>query len=400
VIPSRPATAEGRLVAALQAMAGERFSRIWLLILLSAVMILFLWMVRVFLVPVVLAGVFVALAWPMHLRVRRLVRGKAGIAALLSCAVLVVGVLVPLYAMGNRVAAEAVSLYGSARPQFDDAFLKVETSLRALLDRGAEGPLGSLVPRRVTEGLELERVDWAEQLRELLARGGNVLASVINTTSRNTLLLIANLFIMLFTMFYFFRDGEAIVARLKYLSPLEEPYERLLTERLISVARATLRGSLILGGIQASLGTLTLAAAGVRSPILWGALMLVLSFIPLMGTWIVMYPMAIAQAVLGNYWQALAIALVTAVIITNIDNVLRPRLVGKGAGLHDLVIFFATLGGILLFGPMGFIIGPVIAALFVALLEIYALEYRGQLETVPAREEDPSDVQAGVERLE
>lgn len=376
----RSSSAEGRLVAALEAVAAERFSRSWMLILLGLVMGLFLWMVRIFLVPAVMAAVIVSLAWPMHLRIRRLTRGNLGLAALLSCVVLVVGLMVPLYAMGNQVAAEAVNLYASARPQVDDAFLRVETALRDLVERGADGPLGSLIPRRVTEGLELERIDWAEQLRDLVARAGNFAAGVINTTSRNTLLVIANLFIMLFTMFYFFRDGEGIVARLKYLSPLEEPYERLLTERLTSVARAMLRGSLILGGIQASLGMLTLAAAGVRAPLLWGALMLVLSFIPLMGTWIVMYPMAIGQALLGNYWQAAGIVAMTAIVITNIDNVLRPRLVGRGAGLHDLLIFFGTLGGIFLFGPMGVIIGPVIAALFVALLEIYAMEYRGHLE--------------------
>lgn len=387
-------------MAALEGMAGQRFSRGWLLIVLGLVMGLFLWMVRVFAVPVVLAAVIVGLAWPMHQRLKRLVRGRNGPAAFLSCAVLVVGVLVPLYAMGNRVAGEAVGLYASARPQFDEAFANAESSLRDLLDRGADGPLGSLIPRRVTDRLELERIDWAEQFRDMLARGGNLAASAINTTSRNTLLLIANLFIMLFTMFYFFRDGEAIVARLKYLSPLEEPYERLLSQRLISVARATLRGSLILGSIQATLGTLTLALTGVPAPLLWGALMLVLSVIPLMGTWIVLYPIALAQAAIGHYWQALVIAGMTAIVITNIDNVLRPRLVGRGAGLHDLVIFFATLGGILWFGPMGFIIGPIIAALFVALLEIYALEYRGNLESPLAVLGEPSALGNGEERAE
>jgi len=113
---------------------------------------------------------------------------------------------------------------------------------------------------------------------------------------------------------------------------------------------------------------------------LWAVVMIVLSIIPFFGPWIIMIPAAIVQIIWGNIWQGIGIAAITFVIISNVDNLLRPRLVGKFSGMHDLLIFFSTLGGISVFGVVGFIVGPVVAALFLAILEIYSSEFRSQLD--------------------
>ncbi len=121
---------------------------------------------------------------------------------------------------------------------------------------------------------------------------------------------------------------------------------------------------------------------GVPSPLLWFMVMLILSFIPIVGAWLVMHPAAIIQILLGHYWQGVGIFLITILIISSVDNVIRPRLVGQFSGLHDLIIFFSALGGIRMFGPLGVLVGPVIAAFFVTLLEIYSEEFRSHLEMV------------------
>jgi predicted PurR-regulated permease PerM len=100
---------------------------------------------------------------------------------------------------------------------------------------------------------------------------------------------------------------------------------------------------------------------------------------PFIGTWIVLVPAGIIQMFMGNTWQGLIMILMGLIVIANIDNLLRPQLVGRGAKLHDLIIFFSSLGGIILFGVMGFIVGPVIAALFIAVLDIYEMEFEKQL---------------------
>ena len=108
--------------------------------------------------------------------------------------------------------------------------------------------------------------------------------------------------------------------------------------------------------------------------------MVILSIIPLVGSWLVLYPAAIIQVITGHVWQGIAIVVVTLVIIANLDNLLRPRLVGRDAGMHDLMIFFSTIGGISVFGIMGFIIGPVIAVFFLTILDIYSIEFKSTLD--------------------
>jgi len=118
----------------------------------------------------------------------------------------------------------------------------------------------------------------------------------------------------------------------------------------------------------------------------------------MIGSWLVLYPAAIYQILTGHLWQGIGILLMTVIVIVNVDNVLRPRLVGQEAGMHDLMVFFSTLGGISMFGPMGFIVGPLVAALFLALLDIYSAEFRDNLEvTVPALPQlEPPEARAGT----
>ena len=245
---------------------------------------------------------------------------------------------------------------------------------------GDSSPLGRLPMFGWLKNLPLDQVDWGAQIQTLLRNLGSTAAAVINRTGTSALQLLFNLVIALFTMFYFFRDGDRIVQRVMYLSPLDKRYEQMFVDRLISVARATLRGSLIVGLVQGTLGALTLWAVGAKAPLLWGVVMAITAMIPMLGTWIILYPNAIVMFSQGRVFAGVVIVLMTALVITNIDNVIRPRLVGKQARMHDLLVFFSTLGGIAAYGLFGFIVGPIVGALLMALLEIYALEFKNQLD--------------------
>jgi predicted PurR-regulated permease PerM len=168
--------------------------------------------------------------------------------------------------------------------------------------------------------------------------------------------------------------------RLEYLSPLRTEYEQMLTSRFLLISRASIRGTLLVGLVQGTIGALTLLIFGVHTWLLWGFVMVLLSIIPMVGAWLVLMPAGIVQIVLGNTWQGIGIILVNVVVVSNLDNILRPRLVGRDAKLHDLVILFSTLGGIAVFGVMGFIVGPVLAALFVTVLDMYGMEYADDLK--------------------
>ncbi|MFQ5864204.1 MAG: AI-2E family transporter [bacterium] len=376
-------TQKNNQAQSLQKKKVEQFSRYFLLIALLIIMVVFYNMIKIFLVPIVLAAVFSALFYPFYRWLLKLFRNNKSISAIVCCLVLLMGLLVPAYIVADLVSREAIALYQTA-----------EAQIREIVEKGDAGLLGKIKNYEWVERLSLNKINWQSSAQQAAETAGTILAAVINKTSKGTFQFLTNLFITLFTMFYFFRDGERLIERIKYLSPLDDLYEEALIYRFVSVSRATIRGTLLIGLIQGGLGGFILWAFGIGSPILWGVVMVILSIIPMVGAWLILYPAAIIQIIIGNVWQGIAIFLITTVVIGNVDNLLRPRLVGRSASMHDLIVFFSTIGGIYMFGVMGFIIGPVIAVLFLTILDIYSVEFKQELDLAQnfdlAKEEEMS----------
>ncbi|HZF13538.1 MAG TPA: AI-2E family transporter [Thermoanaerobaculia bacterium] len=343
-------------------------SRYFFVAFLLGTTLLFFGMVRLFLVPVLLAAVFSTLFYPLYESAVRKLRGRRGFASLVCCLLLLLVLILPLYLVGHLVAREAVEFYGMATRQ-----------VHSVLVEGDAGPLGQLRRSAVFHDLKLDEVDWKATGRQIASTSGAFLGGLINLTSRGTLQAFALLFITLFTMYYFFRDGEALIARIKYLVPMEERYEEAIISRFSAVARATIRGTLLIALLQGMIAGTILWIFGFASPVLWAVVAGVFAVVPLFGAWLVLYPAAFVQLLTGHPWQALGLVLCALSVIASID-VLRPRLVGQRSGMHDLMVFFSTLGGLATFGAMGFIAGPVIAALFLAMIDIYSSEFKQELE--------------------
>jgi predicted PurR-regulated permease PerM len=186
--------------------------------------------------------------------------------------------------------------------------------------------------------------------------------------------------VMFFTLYYFLISGKELVRKIMYLSPLRDSHEKILIEKFISMSRATIKGTLVIGVIQGTVGGTLFAAVGISSAIVWGVVMMFLSLIPMFGTGLVWLPAGVIMLLSGHIWQGITILAVGFGIISVIDNFLKPKLVGKDTQMHPMIVFFATLGGISLFGFVGFIIGPIIVALFITLWDIYAVEFKKQLK--------------------
>jgi len=187
------------------------------------------------------------------------------------------------------------------------------------------------------------------------------------------------LFIMFYTLFFFLRDGKKILEHLMHLSPLGNKYETMLYEKFTSTSRATLKGTFLVGCVQGTLGGLLFLAVGIPGALIWGLMMVALSIVPAVGCSIIWLPTGIIMLLMGNIWQGITILLFGTLVISNIDNLIRPPLVGKDIQMHPLLVLFSTLGGIFIFGISGFIIGPVIAALFTSVISIYDHYYRNEL---------------------
>jgi predicted PurR-regulated permease PerM len=350
----------------------ERMARYFLLIVLVITAVFFVNMIKFFLLPVFLAVVFTGLFYPFYRLILKATRNRKSISAFLCCFIIILGLLVPVYVIGDLVAREAIELYESAEDGVREFIRSIES--------GDARWFASLLDSRIVGLLGLDRINWQATIEDIIKNSASMLGSVINKATRETFILVVHVFILLFAMFYFFRDGESILKRLKYLSPLDERYEDEFINKFGSMSRATIKGVLVIAIIKGVLGGLTFWIFGITGPILWGVVMVILSIIPLVGVWLVMIPAGIVMMVMGDVWQGITIILIGVVFIGNIDNVLNPILVGRDTGMHELLIFLSTIGGLSVFGIMGFLVGPMIASMLVTLLHVYSIEFKEQLE--------------------
>jgi predicted PurR-regulated permease PerM len=364
----QPKAASSSRISTRQRLRAEKFAHYSLLLLILATGIVFFKIVKVFLVPVILAAVFAGLFYPFYTWVLRIMRGRKALSAFLCCVALSLGLLLPAYAVANLVAIEAVRLYQTAESKAQTVF---------------GGDLGGrLQDHPLVQRLHLEKLPLQSTFEQVARKATEMLAKAINLASRETFELLSTIFVTFFTMFYFFRDGPILLCKLKYYSPLADRYEEELMRRFLTVSRATIKGTLFVALIKGALGGLTFWAFGIEAPALWGVVMVFLSILPIVGAWVVMCPAALILVLGGQMGQGIALFLIAVLVIGSIDNVLEPVMIGRNSSMHDLLVFFSMLGGIGVFGVMGFIVGPVIAALFLTLLNIYGQEFSKQLDLV------------------
>jgi predicted PurR-regulated permease PerM len=201
-------------------------------------------------------------------------------------------------------------------------------------------------------------------------------------------------FVMLYATFFFLKDGGAILAKIFYYMPLSDEDEQRMLHRFVSITRATVKGTLIIGLVQGTLAGLGFWVAGVEGAALWGTVMVILSIVPGIGSTLIWVPAAIYLFVTGHTVAAIGLTAWCAAVVGTIDNVLRPILVGQDAEMPDLMILIGTLGGLFLFGPMGFIVGPIVCGLFITAWDIYGAAFKEVLPPMkglrsPARFREP-----------
>jgi len=198
---------------------------------------------------------------------------------------------------------------------------------------------------------------------------------------------------MLYLAFFLLRDGQVMAARLEESIPLRPGLRRPLLDKIVTVIRATIKGSLVVAILQGLIGGVVFWFLGVGGALLWGIAMAFFSLLPAIGTGLIWAPVAIYLLISGDIWQGVVLILCGIFVIGMVDNVVRPVLVGRDTQMPDYMVFLSTLGGIELFGFNGFVIGPVIAALFMAVWDIFA---KARRQRVPAdrRRVDDSGAEA------
>jgi predicted PurR-regulated permease PerM len=360
-----------------RAMKALKVRGAFFLIILIAVTAIFLAMLKPFLVSILLAAIFAGLTYPIYDRMRRR-WGRAGLCSL-ACVVLVLLVIIlPLIFFLGLITFQAL--------QFKDT---VDDRIKGIIERAPEW-LERLKEHPLGKKIDIREIKWQEKAAEGARLLSTFLIRSITRTSQSAIQTVAMSFIMLYTLFYFLVDGPALLNRIKYLSPLKDEYEDKIIGKFISITRATIKGTILIGLVQGGMGGITFAICGVGSSVFWGAVMVILSIIPGIGAALVWVPALIIKIVTGHAGQGLGI-LAGGVLISISDNFLRPLLIGRDTQMHELLILFSTLGGIGLFGIVGFILGPILAAVFITVTDIYVSEYGEELKVLTHGETSASD---------
>jgi predicted PurR-regulated permease PerM len=357
-----------------------RPSRAFLLILTVGVSLLFLAMIRRFLLAVLLAAVLSALARPLYGWLLRRARGRKRLASIATVVTLVLVVGLPLVGFLGLVATQAVEVSQAAGPWIERQITQggpLDQRLRQLPLLEHLPALQRLVPS--SEQIAAKAGEAASGVATFLVRN---LAEV----GRGTLTVFLQLFVVLYAMFYFLSDGPDILDRILIYVPLAPEDQDRLLERFVSVGRATLKGSLLIAIIQGALAGLGFWAVGVPAAAFWATVTIVASIVPALGAAIVWLPIVIYLLIAGQGGAAVALFLWSVLGVSTSDNFLRPRLIGRDARMSDLLVLLSTLGGIFLFGAVGFVVGPIVAALFVTVWHLYGEAFA---DWMPAREVEP-----------
>jgi len=348
-----------------------------LILLLLVISALFLSMIQQFLMAIFLAGLFSALSRPVYLYFKKLYGGREHWASLTTLALLVFVVLIPLLFLIGIVVAQAIDVGQTVSP-----WVK-----QTMSDHGG-----------ITE--YLKSLPFYDKIlpyqQTIMQKAGQAVGAMskflvdgLSAATVGTVHFVFMAFVMLYTMFFFLMDGNKLVEKMLYYLPLQSSDENRMLEKFTSVTRAMLKGTFLIGVLQGGLAGLAFMVVGIDNAVFWAAIMAVLSIIPSVGTALVWVPAAIILLASGDVTAGVGLAAFCGIVVGGLDNVLRPKLVGKDTQMHELMIFFSTLGGIFMFGVVGLFIGPVIASLFVTIWEIYGVAFKDILPEVKSATTTP-----------
>jgi predicted PurR-regulated permease PerM len=338
---------------------------LWLIV---AVSLAFAWILWPFYGAVFWGAILAILFAPLYRRLLRSMRQRRTLAALATVMIILLIVIVPLTLTAALLLQEGFSVYERIQSgelnigrYFQQVFGALPAWVVSLLDR-----------------FELTNLDMLQQrLSASLMKGSQFLAAQAFNIGQNTFDWILKLFLVLYLLFFLLRDGDELSRRIKQAIPLYAEQQRDLFDKFTAVIRATVKGSVVVAIVQGALGGLIFWFLGIHAPVLWAVLMAFLSLLPAVGAGLVWLPVAIYFLVTGGTWEGVVLIAYGVLVIGLVDNILRPILVGKETKIPDYVVLISTLGGMAIFGINGFVIGPVIAAMFMAVWDIVASSREG-----------------------
>jgi len=294
---------------------------------------------------------------PLHRRILERLPRHPNLAALSTLGLCMVVVILPLTILTSALVREGATIYRRIESgelnmglYYDRIMAALPPSVHQLLNDLGLSDLFSI----------------QEKLSSGALQGSKYIASQAVNIGQNTAGFLISMAIMLYLLFFLLRDGAALARTIKLLMPLSDEHKHLLIQKFITVVRATVKGNIVVAATQGALGGFIFWVLGIEGALLWGVIMAFLSLLPAVGAAIIWFPVAVYFLVTGSYWAGGILIAFGVLVIGLVDNILRPLLVGKDTKMPDYVVLISTLGGLATFGLNGFVIGPLIAALFMS----------------------------------
>ncbi len=319
------------------------------LLLLAGYMV---WLImQPFVTALALSLIIVTICHPLYMQIKKRVpRQNKSIAAFLTTFLVLLVIIIPVILLSSLVVREIVTFY----QDLDAGNLSLQSGITTI-----EARIQAFVPNF--------KIDLNEQIKQT----AQWLTGSLGAIFKGTLSTIFIFFISLIGSFYFFRDGRDFLQVLIKASPLPDREDQAILQRLAKAIRAVATGTVLVALIQGSLVAIGFTIFGVDRAILWGSIAALGALMPGLGTTIVTAPAIVYLFYVGELFSAFGLLIWSMLIVGLVDNLIGPYLIGRGNNLHPFIVLISVLGGIALFGPIGFIIGPVIVTLFLVLLEIY-----------------------------
>lgn len=327
------------------------------ILLLVLVTLAFFWILLPFYGAIFWGTTLAIIFAPVNRRLLARFRGRRNLAALTTLLLIVLMVIIPLSLISASLIQEGMVVYkriNSGELNLGKYFAQVVEAMppfvHDVLTRFGVGDVFSLREKLSAGALE----------------GSKFIASRAVSLGQNTFGFLVAMAVMLYLLFFLLRDGAKLANKSRQVIPLSSEHQQLLTRKFTTVVRATVKGNIAVAVIQGALGGLIFWILGIQGALFWAVIMAILSLLPAVGASLIWIPVAIYFLATGAIWQGVALIAFGVLVIGLVDNLLRPLLVGKDTKLPDYVVLISTLGGLAVFGLNGFVIGPLIAALFMA----------------------------------
>jgi predicted PurR-regulated permease PerM len=347
-------------------MDREKIEKTLFYTLLCIISLLFLYLLQYFFYPIFWAAIIAGIFRPIDNALNNKLHNRS-ISSGITIFLILLVIIIPLWFIGSLLFTESVELYDSLSGDSSG----LEKSFKNFANILANQPYLSK--------LDLNEHFWIGKFTELARSVTNYIYSTLTSVTQNSLAVIVKFVVMIYTLFFFLRDADKISKMAIRFYPLGKGRGKILFDRFILAAKTTLKTTLIIGGIQGSLGGLIFFITGIQGVMIWTVVMIFAAIIPLVGCSIIWAPMGIYMLVSGHTWEGLTILAFGLVVITTVDTIMRPLMIGKGVEIHPLLIFLSTLSGIAVFGFSGFVIGPIIVALLMTIWDMYEQFYREEL---------------------